>query len=120
MARCRSCFPGERNMTRKQEGFEMLNGSKLLMLRTTLVGLLAAGLGFAAHPKLSPELEGVDAQKQVDVIVTYRDSPAFSHHAKVLVRGGSVRRSLEVVKGGAYRRAAGKVAGLVWAPDVEY
>src|ERR1035441_742941 len=100
--------------------FDILNSYRNRVLKAGIIGLLAAGIGFAAHPKLSPELEGVDAQRQVDVIITFTQSPTFAHHAKILMRGGTVRRSLEVVKAGAYRLTAAKLAELADDPDVEY
>src|ERR1017187_5489596 len=100
--------------------FDMLNSYRNRVLKAGIIGLLAAGIGFAAHPKLSPELEGIDAQKQVDVIITFTEAPTFAHHAKILMRGGTVRRSLEVVKAGAYRLTAAKMAELADDPEVEY
>jgi serine protease AprX len=65
-------------------------------------------------------LEGIDAQKAADVIIQYKQAPTLAHHAKVMLRGGVVRRTLEMVKGGAYRVTAAKLAELADDPDVEY
>jgi hypothetical protein len=80
-------------MKRQQKGVEVHKSFGRRVVKTGIIGLLGVGITFAAHPRLPPEREGVDAQKQVDVIVT-----------KVLVRG--VSRSLEMVRGEAYRPIA--------------
>jgi serine protease AprX len=90
------------------------------VLTVVWVGLIGLGAAYGAHPKVSPELDGVSGETAVDVIVTFKQIPTFAQHAKILVRGGSVRRSLEVVRGGAYRISAAKLADLANDPDVEY
>jgi serine protease AprX len=50
------------------------------MKRTFAIGivLLFATAAFAKHPKIAPELDGVDVNKKISVIVRYKNSPTDS------------------------------------------
>jgi len=72
----------------------LFDSIKRYVIGAALIGLTGAGISSAANPKLSPELEGIDAQKAADVIIQYKQTPTLAHHAKVMLRGGVVRRTL--------------------------
>ena len=76
------------------------------MLRVVLIALACILLGipaFAQHPKIAPDLDGVEPSSNVDVIVQFAHVPTAKHHAMVTNRGGSLKASLNVVKGAAYK-----------------
>jgi len=55
----------------------------------------------AKHPKMAPDLEGVDPSSTVDVIVQFTHVPTARHHAMVTSRGGTLKAPLDIVKGAA-------------------
>lgn len=74
-------------------------------LRVVLIALACILLGvpaFANHPKIAPDLEGVDPSATVDVIIQFAHLPTARHHAMVMRRGGSLKVRLDLVKGAAY------------------
>ena len=70
---------------------EMLHSFRNRALNIGILGLLGVGISIAANPKLSAELEGVDGRKPVDVIITFKQAPTFSDHAKVQIGRASCR-----------------------------
>jgi serine protease AprX len=93
------------------------------MLRVALIAaafFLLAMPGLAKHPKIAPDLEGVDPSANVDVIVQYTQTPTARHHAKVLSMGGQLKAQLDLVKGAAYRIQRSQLESLANDPEVVY
>ncbi len=101
---------------RKQYWGAAWGGKPLLLIAV----LLSATLTYAKPHKLSKELRGATSSAQVDVIVQYTKAPTPAHHQKVTSRGGTLKRELRAVKGGAYRVPARALAALAADPDVTY
>jgi len=88
-----------------------------------MAGLILAlniGAAYAKHPKLSPYLEGRDANSTVEVIVKYRSAPTEAHHQRVRAHGGTHKATLELVRGAAYSVPARELESLASDPDVEF
>jgi hypothetical protein len=62
--------------------------------------LLAVGVasGFAASPKVAPDLASIPPDKTVDVIARYRVQPIVRHHQLMAQKGGRLRHHLELVR----------------------
>jgi serine protease AprX len=88
----------------------------LLLLACFLLGKPA----FAKHSKIAAELDAANPDSDVDVIVQFTQTPTARHHAKVLNRGGQLKSELGVVKGGAYKLRASKLAELANDPEVAH
>ena len=88
----------------------------LIVLACFLLGMPA----FAKHPKLAPDLEGVDPSSTVDVIIQFTHVPAARHHAMVMNRGGYLKARLDVVKGAAYRIQRSQLESLAKDSEVAY
>ena len=88
----------------------------LLLLACFLLGKPA----FAKHSKIAAELDAANPDSDVDVIVQFTQTPTARHHAKVLNRGGQLKCELGVVKGGAYKLRASKLAELANDPEVAH
>jgi serine protease AprX len=100
-----------------------MNPNVKKMLRVVLIALayvLLGGPAFAKHPKIAPDLEGVDSSSTVDVIIQFAHVPTASHHAMVMSRGGSLKVRLDVVKGAAYRIQRSQLESLAREPEVVY
>lgn len=84
--------------------------------------LLALGVvcGFAAGPKVAPDLANIPLDKTVDVIVRYRVQPTIRHHQLMVEKGGLWRHHLELVRSEAYTFPAAHLQDLSDDPDVEY
>ena len=92
-------------------------------LRVALIALACILLGvpaFAKHPKIAPDLEGVEPSSTVDVIIQFTHVPTARHHAMVMSRGGSLKARLAVVKGAAYRIQRSQLESLANEPEVAY
>ena len=87
----------------------------VLILAIILTGGLLFGQG---NEKFSSEFQNIDQHGNVDVIVQYNEVPTAEHHQKVLDRGGKLRHTLELVKGGAYTMPAWAIADLASDPSV--
>ena len=75
---------------------------------------------FARHPKMAPDLEGVEPSSTVDVIIQFTHVPTARHHAMVMSRGGSLKARFDVVKGAAYRIQRSQLESLADEPEVVY
>jgi serine protease AprX len=92
-------------------------------LRVVLIAaafILLAMPVLAKHPKIAPDLEGVDPSSTVDVIVQFAHVPTASHHAMVTSRGGTLKAQLDIVKGAAYRIQRRQLESLADEPEVVY
>jgi len=96
---------------------------KILLGRVSLTVctlILGASVAFAGSRKISPDLEGINVSGQVDVIVQFSQAPSEDYHQKVFRRGGTLKRSFERFKGGAYTMPASALEDLAADPDVVY
>lgn len=82
--------------------------------------LMLAALATAADRKIARDLDRSNSDSTVDVIVQFRHTPTDAHHAKVLNRGGQLRSTLDLVKGGAYSVPASALKNLSEDPEVTY
>ncbi len=82
--------------------------------------LVLASLAAATNNKLAPELRKQRGNDSVDVIVQFKVQPTARHHQKVLNKGGQLRRSFSLLKGGAYTVPASTLAQLANDPEVSY
>ncbi|MBV9764125.1 MAG: S8 family serine peptidase, partial [Acidobacteriaceae bacterium] len=80
--------------------------------------VLVSTVAFAANPKLSPDLENVDANSNAAVIVQYTSTPGPAHHEKVTSRGGTLKHDLSFIKSGAYSIPASMLDDLASDPEV--
>ena len=82
--------------------------------------LVFAGFAFAQAPynKIASDVQNVDPKSTVNVIVQFDQVPTEAHHNLVRARGGSLRRTLNLVKAGSYRLPASAVADLANEPSV--
>ncbi len=81
---------------------------------------LLANFAWAANPKISKDLEGVDPQQETEVIVQFAKAPTRAHHNMVESRGGVLRSVLPLVRAAAYKMRAGTLEDLANEPDVVY
>ena len=77
-------------------------------------------LAYAAHPKISHDLDEVDRNSAVNVIVQFVQTPGEFEHNKVISRRGTFRRDLGLVKGGAYSIPAIMLEDLASDPQVAF
>jgi serine protease AprX len=89
-------------------------------LSSIAVLLLASTLAFARHPKIAPDVDQSDPDRNVAVIVTFTQKPTEAHHQKVRKMGGVLVRSLDVIKAGHYDIPAGRLEELAQDPEVEF
>ena len=86
----------------------------------TALLLLSASAVFSAPAKLDPALQGLDSQRNIDVIVKFRSVPTGRQHRLVLSHGGQFEHNLDVIRSAHYSVPAGELQSLSEEPDVEY
>jgi serine protease AprX len=82
--------------------------------------VLGATLAFAGPRRISKDVQKQSAGQWVNVIVQYRVPPSQAHFAKVVVKGGTLRRSLPLINGGAFTVKGSSLVALSNDPDVAY
>ena len=89
--------------------------------RWLTIALICAGGCSAAHAaanKISPELQNVGTQIDVDVIVQFDHVPTVDDHQKVLGRGGKRKNALNMGKAGGYTMSGAALLDLANDPSV--
>ena len=82
--------------------------------------ILTASCAFARHPKIAPDLGGVDRTSKVDVIIQFKHVPTEAQHQKVRNQGGMLRAPFELLKGALYSVPASALERLANDPEVAY
>src|SRR4051794_21023049 len=86
-------------------------------LLTSILLLAVPGNG-KDRGKISSDLDGKTGLQ--DVIIQFKGEVSESKHKKVTGKGGSLKKELGIVRGGAYSVPASAIADLSDDPDVEY
>jgi serine protease AprX len=95
---------------------------KIMRLSTLsiLSVFISATLAFAAHPKISHDMDNLDPGSTAEVIVQFTQSPAAAQHKKVTDRGGAYRATLAVARAGFYTIPVSALNDLANDPEVVY
>src|SRR5947209_6653754 len=75
---------------------------------------------FAAHVKISHDLDSADLNSTSEVIVQFAHPPTEEHHNKIRNRGGQLRHELGLVKAGVYTLPTNTLQDLANDPEVVY
>jgi serine protease AprX len=82
--------------------------------------ILGATLAFAGPRRVSKDLQQRSSGQWVNVIVQYRVPPSRAHFARVVAAGGTLRRNLPVINGGAFTVRGSSLAALTRDSNVAY
>src|SRR5713101_8246203 len=74
----------------------------------------------ALAAKLSPELREIDPEKQLDVIVQFRELPTESHFDLVRQQGGVMKASLQVVNAATFTVQGSALQALAARNEIAY
>ena len=81
---------------------------------------IAAQLACAAAPKISPDLNLHDADRDVEVIVQYKVTPTENHHQRVARLGGRLQARMNYIRAAHYAISTSALEQLSADPDVQY
>ena len=81
---------------------------------------VTATAGWAANPKLSPELQADNGADTVEIVVQYDQPPTQANHRRMASRGAALIHSYTAVWGSLYTTRRSSLASIAEDPDVRY
>ena len=92
----------------------------MTLIRIITVLLTIASFSTASELKLSPDLASLASDAMVNVIVQFRIPPVEAHHQRIAERGGTLMRSLPIIKGALYAVPTNALEEISTDPDILY